>query len=149
MGAIHVRPPESTCNGPILCDFKFGRGYVTKALSRSRSRPRLLPIQMFPSRSSKSAATGPAVLSEKTPFALYRNNPRLVPNQMFESRSRRMESTSSLRSEDGTPAKVSFVPFQRSTPFAVPTHNSESCRERRQLIFASLSPFDLLEMWPF
>src|SRR5580693_3321029 len=128
MGATQVRPPESTCNGPILCDFKLGREYVTKALSRSCSRPRALPIHMYPSRSSKSAATGPVVLpvlSKEAPFALYRNNPRLVPIQMFESRSRRMESTSRLRRDDGTPAKVSSVPFQRSTPFAVPTHNSE------------------------
>src|SRR6267154_2976087 len=133
MGAIQVRPPESTCNGPIVCDFKLGREYVTKVLSRSRSRPRVLPIQMFPSRSSKSAPTGPAVLSKEIPLALYRNSPRLVPIQMFESRSRRMESTSRLRRAEGTPANVSFVPFQRSTPFAVPTHNSEVGRGRRQL----------------
>src|ERR1700674_1906133 len=125
MGAIQARPPESTCNGPILCDFKLEREYVTKALSRSRSRPRVLPIQMFPSRSSKSAVTGPVVLSKESPLALYRNSPRLVPTQMFESRSRRMESTSRLRRDDGTPARFSFVPFQRSTPFVVPTHNSE------------------------
>src|ERR1700681_4427046 len=128
MGTIQVRPPQSTCNGPILCDFKLGREYVTKVLSRSRSRPRVLPIQMFPSRSSKSADIGPVisgVRSKETPFALYRNSPRLVPTQMFESRSRRMESTSRLRRDVGTPAKVSFVPVQRSTPFAVPTHNSE------------------------
>src|ERR1700679_29393 len=117
MGAIQVRPPESTCNGPILCDFKLGREYVTKALSRSRSSPRGLPIQMLPSRSSTRAVTGPVVLSNETPSALYRNSPRLVPNQMFESRSRRMERTSSLSREDGTPAKVSFVPFHLSTPF--------------------------------
>src|SRR6266446_5171014 len=125
MGAIQVRPPESTCNGPILCDFKLGREYLTKALSRSRSRPRVLPIQMSPSRSSKSAATGPVVLSKETPLALYRNSPRLVPTQMFESRSRRMESTSRLSRADGTPANVGSIPFQRSTPFDVPTHNSE------------------------
>src|ERR1700719_1030082 len=125
MGAIQVRPPEPTCNGPILCDFKRGREYVTKALSRSRSRPRVLPIQMFPSPSSKSAATGPVVLNKETPFALYRNSPRLVPTQMLESRSRRMESTSRLRRDGGTPAEVSFVPFQRTTPSAVPTHNPE------------------------
>src|SRR6266853_1082191 len=119
MGAIQVRPPESRCNGPILCDFKLGREYVTKALSRSRSRPRVLPIQMFPSRSSKSALTGPVVLTKETPFALYRNSPRLVPTQMFESWSRRMESTSRLKRDDGTPAKVSSVPFQRRIPFAV------------------------------
>src|ERR1700739_2309050 len=125
MGAIQVRPPESTYSGPILCDFKLGREYVTKALSRSRSRPRVLPIQMSPSRSSKSAATGPVLVSRETPLALYRNSPRLVPTQMFESRSRRMESQSRLRRGGGTPAKVSFVLPQRSTPFAVPTHNSE------------------------
>src|ERR1700733_9218721 len=128
MGAIQVRPPESTCKGPILCDFKLGREYVTKALSRSRSRPRALPIHMLPSRSSNSAATGPVVsevLSKESPLGLYRNSPRLVPTQIFESRSRRMESTSRLCRDDGTPAKVSFVPLQRSTPFAVPTHNSE------------------------
>src|ERR1700722_6866696 len=128
MGATQVRPPESTCNGPMLCDFKLGREYVTKALSRSRSRPRALPIHMLPSRSSKSAAIGPVVsrvFSKEAPFALYRNSPRLVPTQIFESRSRRMESTSRLRRDDGTPAKESFVPLQRSTPFAVPTHNSE------------------------
>src|SRR5580704_6456705 len=128
MGAIQVRPPESTCNGPILCDFKLGREYVTKALSRSRSRPRALPIHMFPSRSSKSAVTGPVVsrvLSKETPFALYRNTPRLVPTQMLESRSRRIESTSRLRRDDGTPDKVSSFPFQRSTPFAVPTHKPD------------------------
>src|SRR5277367_56331 len=125
MGAIQVRPPESTCKGPILCDFKFGREYVTKALSRSRSRPRVLPIQMFPSRSSKIAPTGPVALSKETSFALYRNSPRLVPTQMFDWRSRRMESTSRFRSDDGTPSEVNFVPFQRSTPFVVPTHNSE------------------------
>src|ERR1700677_4857940 len=125
MGAIQVRPSESTCNGPILCEFKLGRENVTKAPSRSRSRPCALPIQMLPSRSSKSAVTGPVVLSNETPLALYRNSPRLVPTQMFESRSRRMESTSRLRREDGTPAKVSFVPFHLSTPFAVPAHNSE------------------------
>src|ERR1700678_554107 len=120
-----MRPPESTCNGPILCDFKFGREYVTKALSRSRSRPRAPPIQIFPSRSSKIALTGPVVLSKEAPVALYRNPPPLVPTQMFESRSRRMESTSRFRREDGTPAKVSFVPFHLSTPFDVPAHNSE------------------------
>src|ERR1700733_604941 len=125
MGATQMRPPESTCNGPILCDFKLGGEYVTNALSRNRSRPCALPIHMSPSRSSKSAVTGPAVLSKETPFALYRNSPRLVPTQMFESRSRRMESTSRLRRDDGTPAKVSFVPVQRTTPLAVPTHNSE------------------------
>src|ERR1700688_2313532 len=125
MGAIQVRPPESTCNGPILCDFKLGREYVTKVLSRSRSRPRRLPIHMFPSRSSKSADIGPLLLSKEPPFALYRNSPRLVPTQMFESRSRRMESTSRLRRDGGTPPEVSAVPFQRTTPFAVPTHNSE------------------------
>src|SRR6201996_7271779 len=125
MGAIQVRPPESTCNGPMLCDFRLGREYVTKALSRSRSRPRAVPIHMLPSRSSNSAVTGPVVLSKETPFALYRNSPRLVPTQMFESRSRRMESTLRLKSDDGTPAEVNSVPFQRSTPVAVPTHNSE------------------------
>src|SRR5271163_1687699 len=111
MVAIQVRPPGSTCNGPILCDFRFGNEYVTKALSRSRSRPNVLPIHMFLSRSSKSAATGPVVLSKETPFALYRKSPRLVPTQMFESRSRRIESTSRLRRDDGTPVEVSFVPF--------------------------------------
>src|SRR6266581_9013821 len=100
MGAIQVRPPESTCNGPILCDFKLGREYVTKALSRSRSRPRVLPIHTFPSRSSKRAATGPVEFSKDTPFALYRITPRFVPNQVFESRSRRMECTSRLRRGD-------------------------------------------------
>src|SRR5258708_8865247 len=125
MGAIQVRSLESTCNGPILCDSKLGTEYVTKVLSRSRSRPRALPIQMFPSRSSKSAPAGPVVLSKETPLALYRNSPRLVPIQMFESRSRRMESTSRFRRDDGIPAKASFVPLQRSTPFSVPTHNSE------------------------
>src|ERR1700691_4586686 len=125
MGAIQARSPESTCNGPILCDFKLGREYVTKALSRSRSRPRALPIQMFPSRSSKSAVTGPVVLSRETPLALYRNSPRFEPTQMFESRSQKMERTSRLRGDDGAPAIVSVVPVQRSTPFAVPTHNSE------------------------
>src|SRR6266403_354912 len=144
MGAIQVRPPESTCNGPILCDFKLGREYLTKALSRSRSRPRVLPIQMSPSRSSKSAATGPVVLSKETPFAVYRYSPRLVPTQMFESRSRRMESTSRLRSDDGTPAKASVGPLQRSPPFAVPPHHSEFCSGRRQLIFVSTRPFDAL-----
>src|SRR5260370_14491565 len=128
MGATQVRPQESTCNGPLLCDFKLGREYVTKALSRSRSRPRALPIHMSPSRSSKSAVTGrgvSSVLRKETPFALYRNSPRLVPNQRFESRSRRMESTSRLRRDDGTSAEVSSVPFQRTTPFADPIHVTE------------------------
>src|ERR1700733_6772054 len=125
MGAIHVRPPESTCTGPILCDFKLGREYVTNALSRSRSRPRVLPIQMSPSRSSKSALIGSVLLGEETPFALYRKSPRLVPTQMFESRSRSRESTSRLRREDGTPAAVKLVPVQRITPFAVPINTSE------------------------
>src|SRR5882724_111991 len=148
MGAIQVRPPESTCNGPILCDFKLGREYVTKTLSRSRSRPRVLPIQMFLSRSSKSAATGPVVLSKETPFALYRNSPRLVPTQIFEFRSRSMERTSRLRSRDGTPAEVISLPFHRCTPFAVPTHNSEFCRGRKQLIFVASRPFDAFETRP-
>src|ERR1700734_2498027 len=151
MGATQVRPPESTCNGPILCDFKFGIEYVRKALSPRRSRPRWLPIHMFPSRSSKSQVTGPvvsSVLSKETPFALYRNSPRLVPTQIFESRSRKMESTSRLRREDDTPPDVSSFPFQRSTPFAVPTHNSEFGRGRRELIFVSTSPLDALETRP-
>src|SRR4029077_6860727 len=100
------------------------------------------------SRSSKSAATGPVVLSKETPFALYRNSPRLVPTQMFVSRSRRMESTARLRRGFGTPAKVSFVLLQRCTPFAVPTHNSEFWRGRRQLIFVSTRPFDAVETRP-
>src|SRR3984957_6842989 len=148
MGAIHVRPPESTCNGTILCEFKLGSEYVTKAVSRKRSRPRVLPIQMFPSRSSKSAAAGsPVVLSNEAPFALNRNSPRLVPTQMFESRSRRMESTLRLRRDGGTPATVSFVPPQRIPPLAVPTHNSEFGRGRRQLIFVSIRPLDALKTW--
>ena len=32
---------------------------------------------------------------------------------------------SMAQTDDGTPAEVSLVPFQRSTPFAVPTHSSE------------------------
>src|ERR1700761_8653524 len=148
MGATQTRPPESTCNAPMLCDFKLGSEYVTKALSRSRSRPRVLPIHIFPSRSSKSAPTGPVISAKETPFALYRRSPRLVPTQVFESRSRRKENTSRSRRADGTPAEVSSFPFQRSTPFAVPTHNSELGRGRRQLIFVSTGAFKAFETRP-
>src|SRR5215469_7901556 len=120
MGAIQVRPPESTCSDPALCDFELGTEYVTKVLSRTRSRPRALPNHKLPSRSSKSAVTGPIVsrvLSGETPFALYQNSPRLVPIQMFESRSRKMERTSRCKREGGIAAEVSSLPVQRSTPF--------------------------------
>src|SRR5215831_6890310 len=67
---------------------------------------------------------------------------------MFESRSRRMESTSRFVRDDGTPAEVSSFPFQRSTPFAVPTHISEFRSGRKQLIFVTAWPFETLEMRP-
>src|ERR1700751_258406 len=111
MGAIQVRPPESTCNGPILCDFKLGREYVTKGLSRSRSRPPVLPIQMFPSDLRRAQLPVQWDSVKETPFALYRNSPRLVATQMFESRSRSILETWTLPRDDGNSARRKPLSF--------------------------------------
>src|SRR5260370_12527351 len=109
---------------------------------------------MFPSRSSNKAVTaeseaGLFLARVETPLALNRKNPRVVPTQMFASRSRIMERTSACRRGVGTPLRVSFVPFQRTTPLLVPIHNSEFWKARRQLIFQLGHLFGIAESRPY
>src|SRR5262249_35128686 len=138
MGLNHVLPLGSTYRAPGLCDFRPGIGKVTNGLSRKRSRPCVCPTQMFPSLSSKSALTAPPTLlvaSDETPSALNRSNPLGVPIQTLVSRSRIMDKTSTRRRAEGTPDRVSSLPFQRKTPLLVPIRNSRFSTGSKQVIF--------------
>src|SRR4051794_12715939 len=116
--------------------------------------PRAPPNQRFPSRSSYKAVTAPTdrpsrCSSDATPRELTRYSPLPVPIQIFDSRSLIMARICTWFRSAGTPACVTSVPVQRTTPLSVPIHNSRLPTGRIQLIFLSGKLSTTFENLPF
>ena len=152
-----LQPSQTTLNGrnpsaaagvnvqwPHTLRFQIGKrvgneGAVSQSLEAARAADPYVSLPIFEERSHRS--------SDFVQRSVKRSHSRCIETVRGSYQPRcsslgreEWKVRRDLRRDDGIPVEVSFCPVPAQHTIRVPTHNSEFCNGRKQLIFVSTPP---------